>query len=331
MVRGLCTLGLLWGTMLLGALVPAYDVEVAADGSQPFKTVQAAIDDLVKKGPAPGGRAWRIHLHPGVYREQVRIPAEAGPVSLIGDHAAQTKIVFALSAAQRKPDGTFVGTFNSCTFFVGANQCLVEGVTLQNDATEKAQAVAVRVDGDRVVFRDCHFLGRQDTLLVNQGRHYFEHCEITGAVDFIFGAATAYFNHCRIIVSDTGYITAPSTPQNSPWGLVFVGCEVTSTQEAAKVYLGRPWRDYGATAFINCQLGTCVRPEGWHDWRVVERQQTSRFIEVGCTGPGAVQTQRVAWMKSLKPAEAAQLTPAKVLAGKDGWVPEMQPTSLQSR
>jgi pectinesterase len=300
----------------------SFDAEVAVDGSKPFKTVQAAVDDYIKKGPAPGGRVWRIHLNPGIYREQVRIPAEAGRLTLMGDSAAQTTIAFALSAAQRKADGTFVGTFNSCTFFVGSSQATFEGITFQNDTTEKAQAVAVRVDGDRIAFRHCRFLGRQDTLLVNQGRHYFDHCEITGAVDFIFGGATAYFDHCRIVVTDIGYITAPSTPANSPWGLVFVGCDVSAAQDKAKAYLGRPWRDYGATAFIDCQLGACVRPEGWHDWRVPERQQTSRFMEVGCMGPGAVMAQRVAWIKPLDAAEAKRWTPAHVLGGADHWVPE---------
>ena len=74
------------------------------------------------------------------------------------------------------------------------------------------QALAIRVDGDRAAFRNCRFVGWQDTILLNRGRQYFEGCYIAGHVDFIFGGATAFFERCTIVARRDGYITAASTP-----------------------------------------------------------------------------------------------------------------------
>src|SRR5258705_424606 len=106
--------------------------------------------------------------------------------------------------------------------------------------------VAIRVDGDRAVFRNCRFLGWQDTILIDRGRQYFENCYITGHVDFIFGGATAFFENCHIHCRGNGYITAASTPDNQPFGFVFSHCRITGDAPELKTNIGRPWRAYSA-------------------------------------------------------------------------------------
>jgi len=56
-------------------------------------------------------------------------------------------------------------------------------------------------------------------------------------------------------------------------------------------YLGRPWRDYAAVAFINCDLGDHIKPEGWHNWGKSEKEKTARYSEYGSTGPGGLQAR----------------------------------------
>ena len=147
-------------------------------------------------------------------------------------------------------------------------------------------------------FRDCRFLGWQDTIFLNRGRQYFDRCLITGHVDFIFGAATAYFDDCQIHVRGDGYITAASTPVDVPFGFVFRRARITG-EPGARTYLGRPWRDHAATMFLDTEMSDVVRPEGWHNWNRPEREQTARYAEAGSTGAGAKPDARVAWARKL--------------------------------
>jgi pectinesterase len=171
------------------------------------------------------------------------------------------------------------------------------------------------------VFHNCRFLGWQDTILLNRGRQYFENCYIAGHVDFIFGAATAWFEKCHIQCLGNGYITAASTPVDQPFGFVFSNCKITGDQPEARTYLGRPWRIYASTIFLNTEMSEVVRPEGWNDWKKPGTHQTARYAEFNSAGPGGSPKQRVDWAKQLTKAEAAAITPGKVLGGADGWNP----------
>ena len=160
---------------------------VAADGSGQFKTVQEAITAAPQLS-SPGPR-WVIYVKAGTYKELIYAQREKRFVSLVGEDAAKTVITYGLYANVPGPDGKPIGTFRTPTALIDADDFTVENLTFENSAGLQGQALAIRVDGERVVFRHCRFLGWQDTILVNRGRHYFEDCYITGHVDFIFGAA----------------------------------------------------------------------------------------------------------------------------------------------
>jgi polygalacturonase/alpha-beta hydrolase superfamily lysophospholipase len=179
------------------------------------------------------------------------------------------------------------------------------------------------VDGDRAAFRNCRFLGWQDTILLNRGRQYFENCTIAGHVDFIFGAATAWFEKCRINCLGTGYVTAASTPSNQAFGFVFSNCKIAGDKPGVKTYLGRPWRIYASTIYLNCEMSDVVRSEGWFDWKKPEAHVTARYSEFHSTGAGASPTNRPDWTKLLTAAEAKQVTVEKVLGGADDWDPTL--------
>ncbi len=293
------------------------DATVAADGSGDFTSIQAAIMAAPYQGP---GELWTIAVRPGTYHERVYVQQERGRIRLLGEDPATTRLVHEVHAHMKGPDGKPVGTFKTPTLQIDGDGFQVENMTIENAAGPVGQALALSAQGDKLVFRNCRFLGWQDTIFVNRGRHYFEDCEIAGDCDFIFGAATSWFENCRIHCLDDGYITAASTPRDQPHGLVFRNCTITG-EEGVKVYLGRPWRPHAMTVFLDCEMSDVVRPEGWHNWGSEEKEKTSRYGEFGSSGPGARPGERVAWAKQITGDQAAAMTPAAVLAGDDGWNP----------
>ncbi len=299
------------------SLSAATNLTVAADGSAQFKSVQEAIMSV------PMGSATNpvvIHIKPGVYKEIVYIQREKRFFKLVGEDAATTVLTYNLHAGMTNFDGKIIGTFRTPSTQIDAEDFTAENITFENSAGAVGQALAIRVDGDRAVFRNCRFLGWQDTILVNRGRQYFTNCYIAGHVDFIFGGATSFFDRCEIHALKDGYLTAASTPDNVPFGYVFDHCKITG-ESGVKTYLGRPWRIYASTTFLNTEMSDVVRPEGWNDWKKPEAHKTARYAEFNSSGAGAEQKARVDWAKKLTAAEAKKFSARNVLHGADGWNP----------
>lgn len=325
------SLVLLVGTCLqamLQAAPPKPDVIVAADGSGQYTSLQEAISAAPMKTD-PAAPRWVIFVKAGTYNERIYVQRERGHIRVIGEDTEKTVIAYNQHANLPGPDGKIIGTFRTPTVQVDGDGMIWENLTLANsagesgkrpDGTTVGQALALRADGDRLEFRHCRFLGWQDTVLVNRGRHYFVDCYIEGSVDFIFGAATVYFDRCHIHALRDGFLTAASTPKGAPFGYVFADCKITGG-EGVKTYLGRPWRVFAQTVFLRTEMSAAVRAEGWNNWNKPDAETTTFYAEFGSTGPGANPAARVPWAKPLTAAEAAALTPGKVLAGADGWNP----------
>lgn len=295
----------------------ATEIVVAKDGSGQFTNVQEAIMSV------PMGARTNpviIRIKPGIYREVLYVQREKRFFHFVGENAEKTVLTFNLNANLTGLDGKPIGTFRTPTVQIDAEDFTAENVTFENSAGPVGQALAIRIDGDRAVFRHCRFLGWQDTILANRGRHYFENCYIEGHVDFIFGGATCCFEKCRINCLGNGYITAASTPDTHRYGYVFSNCEITG-KPGAKTFLGRPWRDFAAVAFLNTKMSEVVRPEGWDNWGKPERERTTRYAEFGSSGPGGDTAKRVKWAKPLTASEAAEFSVKAVLSGADGWNP----------
>ena len=291
---------------------------VAADGSGDYTSIESAVFDAPYAG---SGTPVTILVKPGVYEETVYIQRERRAVRLIGEDPGTTVIRFGLHANMPGPDDENLGTFRTPTLTVDADDFVMENITVENTAGPVGQALAMRVDGDRVVFRNCVFKGWQDTLFLNRGRQYFVDCTIYGGTDFIFGGATAFFEDCDIRVRRGYYIAAASTPKSQAYGFVFVNCDIEGETEEATTFLGRPWRDHAATIFAHCHLGPVVKPEGWHNWGKPHAEASIRYAEYQNSGPGAGVSERVGWSRQLSAREAALLRPEVVLAGTDDWNP----------
>jgi pectinesterase len=295
------------------------DVVVALDGSGNYTSLQEAISSAPMRTDASQPR-WVIRVKPGTYQERIYVQRERGHMRIVGDDAEKTVIAFNVHANLPGPDGKPLGTFRTPTVQIDGDGMVWENITLANTAGPVGQALALRADGDRLEFRRVRFLGWQDTVLLNRGRHYFEDCYIEGHVDFIFGAATAWFERCHIHALRDGYLTAASTPQGAAHGYVFSHCKVTGA-DGAKTYLGRPWRNFAKTVFLHTEMSANVRPDGWHNWNKPDAEKTTFYAEFGSTGPGGSAAARARWSHQLTPEQAAAYSPAAVLGGSDGWNP----------
>ncbi len=319
------TLTLLFIALLSAASLSAksYDnpdtIVVARDGSGEFRNIQDAVEVC---------RAFMtyhkvIFVKKGTYKEKLIIPQWLTNIEILGEDKDETIITYDDHANIAIP-GTDrpMGTFRTYTVIVRGSQITFKNITIENNAPRKGQAVALHTEGDRLVFINCRILGNQDTIYTGNGgtRLYFKGCYIDGTTDFIFGPSTAWFEDCHIHSKTNSYVTAASTPQDVPYGYIFNNCRLTAEPEATKIYLGRPWRDYGYTLFMNCDLGAHIRPEGWHHWKP-ERVNTARYMEYNNRGAGADTSARATWSKQLTKKEAKEITIEKVFSINDGWNP----------
>ena len=300
----------------LAEYIRHYDYVVAQDGSGDFFTVQEAINAV------PDFRKdvrTTILIRKGTYKEKLIIPESKINISLIGEDGAI--LTYDGFANKKNVFGENMGTSGSSSCYIYAPDFYAENITFENSSGPVGQAVACFVSADRVYFKNCRFLGFQDTLYTSskQSRQYYEDCYIEGTVDFIFGWSTAVFNRCHIHSKRDGYVTAPSTDKGKKYGYVFYDCKLTAEPEATKVYLSRPWRPYAQAVFIRCELGKHIFPIGWNNWGKKENEKTVFYAEYESRGEGAHPKARAGFSQQLKNLKGYEIN--AVLAGEDGWNP----------
>ncbi|WP_232058428.1 pectinesterase family protein [Nibribacter ruber] len=306
----------LLGILQVQARAQSYDFVVAQDGSGQFKTVQEAINAVpdFRKNPTT------IYIKNGVYKEKLTLAATKTGVHLIGQDVQKTILTYDDFAAKKNRFGEEMGTTGSTSFFVFGDDFKAENLTFENSAGPVGQAVAVRVDGDKVMFQNCRFLGFQDTLYPHgeKSRQYYRNCYIEGTTDFIFGWSTAVFENCEIYSKKGGnYVTAASTLEGQPYGFVFINCRLTGDAPEKSYFLGRPWRPFAKTVFLNTYLGKHINPEGWHNWNKPQAEKQVLYAEYKSSGPGANPKARVKWSKQLTEAEMQEYTLKKIFGDWD--------------
>ncbi len=287
-----------------------YEMTVAQDGTGDFIKIQEAID---ASKAFPDQRVI-IHVRNGVYREKVVVPSCNNRLSIIGESVEKTIITY--DDYFNKINRGRNSTFFTYSMLVEADDFYAENLTIENSAGPVGQGVALHVTGDRCAFNNCRILGNQDTLYTGglNSRQYFKDCYIEGTTDFIFGAATVFFDNCRICSKANSFITAASTPDGRTFGYVFMNCRLISKEGVQKVFLGRPWRDYAKVVFLKCELGAHIVPEGWSNWQGTSRDKTAYFAEFENYGPGADYSHRAEWSHQIKKEQAAIYTIVKILS-----------------
>ena len=293
---------------------------VARDGTAEFRNVADAIEVC---------RAFMdyhkvIFVKRGTYKEKLIIPSWLDNIEIVGEDVDHTIITYD-DHANIRLEGTEqgMGTFRTYTLKVEGNGITLKNITIENNSARLGQAVALHTEGDRLRFIGCRFLGHQDTVYTGKAgtRLYFENCYIEGTTDFIFGPSTAWFEGCTIKSKANSYVTAASTPQDIAFGYVFNHCRLIADEGVDKVYLGRPWRPYAYTLFMNCELGKHICRAGWHNWGNEANEQTARYMEYNNSGEGAITTERASWCRQLSKKEASAITLQKVFKIESSWMP----------
>ena len=289
-------------------------IVVSRDGTGNFRTLQEAIESA---------RAFMdytvtIYVKNGVYKEKVIVPSWVENIDIIGEDRDKTIITYDDHANINK-----MGTFRTYTVKVEGSDITFKNLTIENNAAQLGQAVALHTEGDRLKFINCRILGNQDTIYTGAKftRLYFKDCYIDGTTDFIFGPSTALFEDCIIHSKRNSYVTAASTPKEAKYGYVFKHCKLTAEPGVDKVYLGRPWRPYAYTLFIECELGKHIVLAGWHNWGKQSNEETARYMEYKNTGEGANASERVAWSKQLTKKDAEAVTVDAIFRTQSDWDP----------
>jgi pectinesterase len=297
-----------------------YDFIVAQDGSGNFTSVQAAIDACKAFPDNP----IVVFVKNGTYKEKVKVSACNNLLTIKGESVEKTIITY--DDFFDKINRGRNSTFYTYTFMVEANDFRLENITIENSSGPVGQAVALHVEGDRCILKNCRILGNQDTLYTagETSRQYFVDCYIEGTTDFIFGAATVFFERCTLHSKTDSYLTAASTTKGKEFGYVFYNCKLTASDNITKAYLGRPWRDYANVVFIHSEMGAHISPVGWTNWANTQRDKTAYFAEFENSGFGANIDNRVIWSKILTTKEASKYTAEYVLRGNDNWNPKKQ-------
>ncbi|GAA0703873.1 pectinesterase family protein [Kitasatospora atroaurantiaca] len=317
-------------------------------GGGDHTTVQAAVS-ATPTGTTPG-TGWTIVLAAGTYREVVVVPLSRPYLTLLGGtgKAADVVVVYDNAAGTAKPGGGTYGTTGSATVTLQADGFTARDITFANDwlradhpGVTGTQAVAVKVMGDRSAFYRCRFLGHQDTLYADSlglsvfARQYYQKCYIEGDVDFVFGRATAVFDHCElrtlnradIAFTPQGFVFAPSTARANPRGYLITQCTFTSTAPVGAYCLARPWvPGSDTTAWPMLTIRQSVIEAGinaaapYANMSSSYPWQSQRFAEYANSGPGAVITVP-ANRPRLTKSQAALHTRETYLLGSDNWRP----------
>lgn len=316
---------LFFAVQIASAQEPYLKITVGKDGTEDFETIQEAVNSTRDLGPGEV----EIFIKNGVYNEKIIIPTWKHQLSLIGESKEGTIIQRNdYSGKIDEVTGEKLNTFTSYTILVQGDDIHFKNLSIQNTWCERGQAVALHVEGDRFMAENCNILGCQDTLYTATAgsRQYYKNCYIEGTTDFIFGQATCVFEGCTIKSLANSYVTAAATPPNQEFGYVFFDCELIAKDGVDKVYLGRPWRSYAKTVFINSTLGEHIVEKGWDPWTgdqmFPQKEKTTYYAEYQSKGKGASPKTRVAWSHQLTKNELKKYTIQNIFSGyQNDWKP----------
>jgi pectinesterase len=281
-----------------------YNIVVAKDGTGNYTTLQAAFNAVTDNNSS----RTVIYIKNGTYKQVVTLKSTKKNVTIIGESRDGVILTYDNYASKiNTSTGVAYGTSGSASNYIYGSGFYALNVTFQNSAGAVGQALAIYVDADKAVFKNCKFIGNQDTYYGGRNRQFFHDCYFEGTTDFLFGPSTSVFETCKLYTKGGSAITAASTESYVTYGYVFLGCTVLGAS-GVSTCLGRPWGDYAATSYLNCSMTSVIKAVGWSDWGSTAKQSTARYSEYNNTGAGATLSSRPSWIKRLTAAQAANYT-----------------------
>ncbi|XP_062174741.1 probable pectinesterase/pectinesterase inhibitor 25 [Alnus glutinosa] len=303
-------------------------VTVGLFGSDNFTSISDAVA-FAPNNSKPEDGYFVIYATEGYYEEYVEVPNYKKNIMLLGDGINRTVITGNHSVI----DGWT--TFNSSTFAVSGDQFIAVDVTFRNTAgPKKHQAVALRNNADLSTFYRCSFEGYQDILYVHSLRQFYRECEIHGTVDFIFGNAAAVFQSCNLFArkpmanQKIAFTAQGRSDPNQNTGISIHNCTIEAAPDLAMEinstlnYLGRPWKNYSRTVYMQSYIGSLIHPVGWLEWNGTFGLDTLYYGEFENHGLGADTRMRVNWpgYTLMNASQALNFTVSNFTMG-DTWLP----------
>ncbi|CAN6468251.1 unnamed protein product [Victoria cruziana] len=310
-----------------GSVLVSSIVTVAQDGSGNYSTISEAVS-AAPNNTLPSSGYHVIYVKAGLYQEYVSVDKKKKNLMLVGDGINKTIVTGSRSV------GDAFTTFNSATLAVVGPNFIGRDFTVQNTAgPAKHQAVAVRNGADLSTFYRCSFEGYQDTLYAHSLRQFYRECDIYGTVDFIFGNAAVVFQNCNLYArlpmsAQQNMFTAQGrSDPNQNTGTSIINCSVLATPDLSsngqiKSFLGRPWKNYSRTVYMDSFIDSVVDPTGWAPWSGNDFLSTLYYGEYSNRGPGSNTTGRVTWpgYHVMSSTDATNFTVTNFVQG-DVWLP----------
>lgn len=265
------------------------DVVVAVDGSGHYRTIAEAIYNA----PSYSNRRYIIYVKKGVYRENIDLKKKKTSIMMVGDGIGSTVVTGNRNFMQGWT------TFRTATVAVSGRGFIARDMSFRNTAgPQNHQAVALRVDSDQSAFYRCSMEGYQDTLYAHSLRQFYRECSIYGTIDFIMGNGAAVLQNCKIFTRTPlplQKVTITAQGRKNPNQNTGFSIQNSHVYASQPTYLGRPWKQYSRTVFMNTYMSSQVQPRGWLEWFGDFALSTLYYGEYRNYGPGASLSGRVNW------------------------------------
>ncbi|KAE9620866.1 putative pectinesterase [Lupinus albus] len=297
------------------------NIVVAKDGSGKYKTISEALNNV----DAKSNNRTVIYVKKGIYIENVEVDKTKWNVMIIGDG----KNASIISGSLNFVDGT--PTFSTATVAIKGKNFIARDMGFANTAgPSKHQAVALLTSSDQSVYYRCQFDAFQDTLYAQANRQFFRECDIYGTVDFIFGNSAVIIQNSNILPrvplnGQQNTITAQGkSDPNMNTGISFQNCTISPFGNLGFVqtYLGRPWRNYSTTVFMQSNISNFINPSGWLPWVGNSAPDTIFYAEYQNIGEGASTKNRVKWkgvITNVTTKQASKFTVKAFISGNQ-WI-----------
>ncbi|KAF8394601.1 hypothetical protein HHK36_020815 [Tetracentron sinense] len=303
--------------LLAGSHGMHVDAVVALDGSGQFQSIMQAVYEA----PNYSERRYIIHVKKGIYRENIDLKKKKTNIMLVGDGMGVTVV----SGNRNFMQGWT--TFRTATVAVSGKGFIARDMTIRNTAgPENHQAVALRVDSDHSAFFRCSVEGYQDTLYAHSLRQFYRECNIYGTIDFIFGNGAAVLQNCNIFTRKPlplQKVTITAQGRKNPYQSTGFSIQDSFVYATYPTYLGRPWKQYSRTVFMNTYMTNQVQPRGWLEWAGDFALSSLFYGEYKNYGPGSSLAGRVRWpgYHVMSDATAASFFTVERFIDGGSWLP----------
>ncbi|XP_022927225.1 putative pectinesterase/pectinesterase inhibitor 24 [Cucurbita moschata] len=300
------------------------DIVVAKDKSGKYKTITEALNAV----PDKSKKRTVIYVKKGVYKENVEVVKNKWNVVMIGDGMTSTTVTGRLNFIDGTP------TFSTATFAAKGKGFIAIDMGFENTAgPSKHQAVALMSTSDQSIFYRCQMNAYQDTLYAHSNRQFYRDCKVYGTVDFIFGNSAVVLQNCKIapklpLLGQKNTITAQGRfdpNQHTGISIQHSSIQPFENLKTTETYLGRPWKNYSTTVFMQNDFGSLIHPTGWLPWVGTSAPDTIFYAEFQNKGPGSSTANRVKWkgLKNIDTKTAKKFTVSSFIHGKD-WISKAQ-------